>query len=360
MKKTFILLGFFTLFLTTQAQQNVFPTLGNVGIGTNTPTNGNIEIDKDLSDYDNISLIKARKVITNPSTNETNNTIMDISQLRSISENGYGSTLSTALLLRNDFNNAFEVTGTGVGFTPSGGGGQSWSTKIGRNGLNLNVSNGLKLQFGEIQLSGSIIHRRNGVLVENRDAYFASTDDLRFVSNNTERLSVLSSGHITLNPSSFNLNASSSANLNALSYDFKISNIGSALQISDDGTVTIGRAASGASLTTNTAFDYGLYVGKGILAERIRVAVANSSDWADYVFAQDYKLKPLEEVEKFIETNHHLPDVPSAQEMVHSGLDVVKTDALLLRKIEELTLYMIALKKENTHLKNQMNNLLNK
>jgi predicted RNase H-like nuclease (RuvC/YqgF family) len=62
----------------------------------------------------------------------------------------------------------------------------------------------------------------------------------------------------------------------------------------------------------------------------------------------------LGEVEQFIKANHHLPNVPSAAEMVNEGNDLGKTDAKLLEKIEELTLYMIELKKENETLKKEL------
>lgn len=103
---------------------------------------------------------------------------------------------------------------------------------------------------------------------------------------------------------------------------------------------------------------YGLLVQKGILTEKIKVATMTSSDWADYVFEKDYKLMSLEEVESFIKENKHLPNVPTTSEMISDGNDLQKTDAKLLEKIEELTLYMIemnkeikALKKENEQLK---------
>lgn len=93
---------------------------------------------------------------------------------------------------------------------------------------------------------------------------------------------------------------------------------------------------------------YQLYVQGGILSEKVKVAVATSSDWSDYVFAKDYKLKSLKEVETFIQTNKHLPNIPSAQEVVKEGIDMAKMDAKLLEKIEELTLYMIEQDKKNT------------
>ena len=83
-----------------------------------------------------------------------------------------------------------------------------------------------------------------------------------------------------------------------------------------------------------------LYVEHGILTEKVKVAVENSSAWADFVFDTNYELLPIEEVAFFVDENQHLPDVPSADEMVEDGLDVAQMDALLLQKIEELTLYI--------------------
>lgn len=96
---------------------------------------------------------------------------------------------------------------------------------------------------------------------------------------------------------------------------------------------------------------YKLFVEEGILTEKVKVALQSTADWADYVFADDYTLMPLAEVEKFTKQNGHLPNVPSANEMVKEGLDVAKMDAKLLEKIEELTLYIIKQDKELEELK---------
>ena len=107
-----------------------------------------------------------------------------------------------------------------------------------------------------------------------------------------------------------------------------------------------------------TSGGYRLLVKGGMITEKIKVATAGTADWADYVFDTDYKVMPLEKVEAFIKENKHLPNVPSTQEVMANGNDLGKTDAKLLEKIEELTLYMIemnkeikALKKENEQLK---------
>lgn len=102
---------------------------------------------------------------------------------------------------------------------------------------------------------------------------------------------------------------------------------------------------------------YGLYVNDGILTSKLKVANVKADDWADYVFAPDYELRPLEEVEQFIEENQHLPGVPSAEDVASDGVDMVAMDSTLLKKIEELTLYMIDIKKENEQLRQQLDEL---
>ncbi|MFT3994026.1 MAG: hypothetical protein QM660_06950 [Dysgonomonas sp.] len=66
---------------------------------------------------------------------------------------------------------------------------------------------------------------------------------------------------------------------------------------------------------------------------------------ADFVFEPTYNLKPLSEVEAFVNENKHLPDIPSEQEMKENGLNLNDMQIKLLQKIEELTLYTIQLEK---------------
>lgn len=102
--------------------------------------------------------------------------------------------------------------------------------------------------------------------------------------------------------------------------------------------------------------DYGLYVEKGILASQVKVALPNTNDWSDYVFNHDYKLMPLAKLKTYIAKHKHLPDVPSAQEVSEEGIDLGKMDATLLRKIEELTLYILAQDKKIQELEERVNN----
>lgn len=130
----------------------------------------------------------------------------------------------------------------------------------------------------------------------------------------------------------------------------------SALQITDANNNVIwnfredGKLGIGVSSSEMTG-PYWLWVKNGIMTERLKVAVKNTADWKDYVFDKTYKLRSLDEVEAYIRANKHLPEIPSAEEVVRDGIDVQTMDAKLLQKIEELTLYVIELKKEINQLK---------
>lgn len=80
-------------------------------------------------------------------------------------------------------------------------------------------------------------------------------------------------------------------------------------------------------------------------------AIKVYTDWADYVFEEDYKLPTLTEVENYINENGHLKDIPSAKKVEENGIEVGEMNKLLLQKIEELTLYVIELNKEIEELK---------
>jgi hypothetical protein len=110
-----------------------------------------------------------------------------------------------------------------------------------------------------------------------------------------------------------------------------------------------------------TQFDgYKLYVEQGILTEKVKVAVKDSKDWYDNVFAPDYQLLSLQKLEKFIQENKHLPDVPTTEEVMTNGLDLGKMNATLLKKVEELTLYIIEMKKDSEDMKARLKELESK
>lgn len=87
-----------------------------------------------------------------------------------------------------------------------------------------------------------------------------------------------------------------------------------------------------------------------IAAKEVKVS---TSDWSDFVFEKGYKLPSLDKVESFIKENKRLPEIPSSEQISKEGLSMAEMMAKQMQKIEELTLYMIELKKENENLKKE-------
>ena len=101
------------------------------------------------------------------------------------------------------------------------------------------------------------------------------------------------------------------------------------VRINYDGNVAIGTTYTGS---------YKLNVAGKINCTELHI---NATKWADFVFDKDYNLRTLAEVETFISQNQHLPDVPSQAQVANEGISLGEMNAILLQKIEELTLYTI-------------------
>lgn len=104
--------------------------------------------------------------------------------------------------------------------------------------------------------------------------------------------------------------------------------------------------------TSSPKKGYKLSVNGKVVCTELRVL--EYKGW-DRVFEDDYVLRPLSEVKTYIEENKHLPDIESATELEAEGIDLSAMNGLLLRKIEELTLYMIDLEEQVSELQAQIN-----
>jgi hypothetical protein len=115
------------------------------------------------------------------------------------------------------------------------------------------------------------------------------------------------------------------------------------MRIKGDGRVAIGTSSTPPSLdggSTNIGA-YRLYVEGGILTKEVRVREL----WADYVFAPEYHLLSLPQVEAFIAENGHLPNTPSARDVAAQGINLGAATANQQEKIEELYLHLIEMNK---------------
>ena len=84
------------------------------------------------------------------------------------------------------------------------------------------------------------------------------------------------------------------------------------------------------------------------------------ANWPDYVFDEAFVILPLRELAQFVKANKHLPDVPSAADVQVNGINVGEMNAILLKKVEELTLYLIEQQNEIAEMKSEIEVLKNK
>ena len=88
-----------------------------------------------------------------------------------------------------------------------------------------------------------------------------------------------------------------------------------------------------------------------------KIKYKTENQWSDKVFEKEYKLLKINTLEKYIQANGHLPNVPSASEVVKEGVGMDVMLSKLLEKVEELTLYTIQQQKEIDGLKKMVKNL---
>ena len=114
----------------------------------------------------------------------------------------------------------------------------------------------------------------------------------------------------------------------------KVENATPKIYVRSDGNVGIGTTSPGSRLAVNGR----------VHAKEVKVDL--NVPGPDYVFESDYDLRSLKETEKFVRKNKHLPEIPSAADMKKNGINLSEMNMKLLKKVEELTLYMIDLNKK--------------
>jgi hypothetical protein len=218
----------------------------------------------------------------------------------------------------------------------------------------------------------------------NRYFYFDNlAGDLRFISQNasdeSEKIRILNNGSVgigTVNPTSklhvsgsalfetgeFLIQKTGGAELNLLNLSSNkkwqvVSGFASGLEIGNvtdnliDANAPFYISASGqvGIGTTSPNSNYKLSVNGKIRAHEVVV----ETGWSDFVFADDYRLKPLNEVEQYVKTNKHLPGIPSEKDVAANGVSLGEMQSKLLQKVEELTLYVIGLNQKTNQLQSE-------
>jgi len=127
---------------------------------------------------------------------------------------------------------------------------------------------------------------------------------------------------------------------------------GSGRWLFNGGANTVYDSADYVAIGTNDAKGYKLAVkGSGLFT---RVQVLSAANWPDYVFKKEYRLRKLEDLASYIDKYHHLPEIVSAATVGKEGFDLGANQAAILKKVEELTLYLI---EENKQLRSQNSQL---
>lgn len=234
-----------------------------------------------------------------------------------------------------------------------------------------------------------------GNINANADSNFLGTVDtnrLAFRTNNIERMSISKEGNVTIGakdtsnhttmriysnggvllPRLTNAQRNAIASTNLKSGLLLYNSDSSLFQYYNGSTwnsVGSGSGSSGRWLfnaTANTAYDstdniaigindakgYKLAVKGTALFTRVQVLAANN--WPDYVFRKEYRLRKLEDLASYIDKYHHLPEIVSAAKVGKDGFDLGANQAAILKKVEELTLYLID---ENRRLSSQNSEL---
>lgn len=199
------------------------------------------------------------------------------------------------------------------------------------NALKARLHNSGRLDLG-IDFSAYPVNAMSRLNVLNSMAVYGSTNGYLLLNNNNLRW--YNSGSSPFSISYGNANNNSGTSLFEIAPNGDATFMGNA--VVSNGYLAIN--------TTNTVGNHALYVGGSIIGEE--VVVKSQGSWPDYVFDPDYDLCSLEDLEMFIESNRHLPGVPSAAEVTEVGQALGANQQVLLEKVEELTLYMIQLNKE--------------
>ena len=188
------------------------------------------------------------------------------------------------------------------------------------------------LQVGQLLIQDYNVVPQVGI---GQNTYYDGTGNKYILNGYASGMYMGAHGNITF--SVFNSGTSGNA----------VSGTGVAMTLANNGNVGIGTTAPDAKLAVN-----GTIHSKSVLIDL--------KGWPDYVFEKGYKLPTLESVKAYIQQHQHLPEIPSQAEMVKSGLDVSEANKLFLKKMEEMTLYMIEAKEEIMTLKKEVRQLKNK
>lgn len=363
MKKLFFSIITFCLSILVVAQTNTFPSSGNVGIGTLSP-NSILEI-KSTGAGNQLRIWDHSW----PDDSYVGFGIYGASQSAEVASFGYryrigGSTNSGIQFGTSASPLMTLLTNGNIGIGTTSPSGQLDIFNTGTTRLNIETS-GSGTRYGELAFkdNGSIVgyvwsvpesnllsigkggHQHINMRMDTENVGIGTNSpshklDVNGTINSSGDITVNSNGLSKLKGSAVLLNNDNSQSSSYI--DFKDSN-GTRYRMGS-GTVSNGYF----SITNHdTSSELLRLLGNGnaiiygnLESQKVKVT-QTPGNWPDYVFTENYKLRTLNELEQYIQTNKHLPEVPSATDIETNGQDLGNMQVTLLKKVEELTLYLI-------------------
>ena len=367
-----------TILLTTVLSQNTLPTIGNVGVGTTNPSTklevigktslvgyttvkDSMKIEKKLTVNKDLKII-GKTVMTNNVKVKSNLTVLGNSKTKGnkiiegdlkikslgqssisedrmlmISPNGKVKAHDKSTILDIVYGPPLQACFFSPGTTLPA---PVWTHVEGS--VDVDTTNVVGL--GAITPGKLYTNQACPILVGIKTSEPITTLDVRgtthFSSNSGVGIAPSNSVQLYVQPTTSNKNGICLDMPNSVDYNY-----GYKVRVDNDKVkgIAINRLDTGEDV-------FRVYVDGRIEGKSLRLSL---SIWSDYVFDEDYKLLPLNELNDYIKENNHLPNVPTEQAVLEKGLDIGGINTILLEKIEELTLYIIQLNDEILELKNE-------
>jgi hypothetical protein len=349
--------------LITQGQTNTFPSSGNVGIGTLSPV-ASVDVTNSTVTGD------AKLFVQQTNANAEAGLGSAETQLKSSTGN------TTLRFLSYNAGGAYIESGT-YAFTANQP--LNFTGYSGNQGSNLNVNFLTSYFTGNVGI-GTATPGEKLSIARTLPYGYSSMLSLNELSNNGSNSMGIdfkfgglsgfpwgSTGRIEV------ARQSTSSNFDMLFHTATSGVLSEKMRILNNGNVGIGTSAPQAKLDVNgNIYSNGkIFIGTpdGTTATKIapyslavngsaiftKAVVKLNSAWPDYVFTPDYKMPTLDSLEFFINTNGHLPEIPTEEDVKKNGIDLGENQEMLLKKIEELTLLTIQMNKQSEELRKTLN-----
>ncbi|MDB5012819.1 MAG: hypothetical protein JWQ25_1021 [Daejeonella sp.] len=366
MKKNCLLLGLL-LSITSSFAQNIFPATGYVGVGTSTPTtflsvvgNSSVVPEARLDHYFNgmgattVAFRRARGTLAAPTILVNNDYIMGLEGWGFV-----GSTYLRSSYIVTQVNGTPSSSGTPTDLifaTSNGGSDAIEGMRLDKNG-NVGIGNSTPGSFLNSNQTNWPSYSSSDRIISLQSSNSQSVIELAGPASNLATAAKAGSIFFTnsLGQSDAHMQiAGIWAERAALSAPAMVgANLVFMAKMPDNGTqVKMIFDYNGNLTLPETLKSKNIYANGNIWAKEIKVALVNP--WPDFVFSKTHNTISLPDLEKYIQANNHLPNIPSASEVAREGINLGEMNAKLLQKIEELTLHLIEQNKQLLELKSEV------